>query len=548
MNQRKELIVEHVAYLRDTKLFHTSPALNPFKLFLETSTYCSPDDLEAAFTKLVPITTYADYKDLQDSIISGNVDTPNVLFPKLPNYIMNSSSTSGGKSKFFAIHADEDIGVKMLAMQKMKAGRIAEGSVVLEINSISAQNVFGLSVCPGSILAARMALKVKGLPTDEEIAATVDSSNGIPWAIKLVQDYSTLLALHSLFGLVDTRVGYISAVFSSIWLDWAHYIQTHKGELLQCIEFGTLPVACLIEEELQESIMKHWKANPARAQELRGINFNHDGWMKVVWPELQFAEAGCGGVFASGIPRIRSAIGPSVPLVFGPYASTEAMVMGISLQNETDPNLFQMINFGGCLFEYLELNGKLVSGAELKQGQRYKLIVSNKRLGIWRYDLSDVLEHVGFHPGSKNSIMRYIGREGGIRLVPTFISEQEIITAAKSVFDSTNGKVAREFLSFPDSTAGMEAVAFCFEAVDNNHNLDVDHMEDTLTNVLRSQNERFGLFLGDSLRKCAVRVLPPGTFAEYRGWKARSVGSGQVKIPVVVTNLEVRDWFLARCF
>ncbi|KAJ3284848.1 hypothetical protein HDU79_007814 [Rhizoclosmatium sp. JEL0117] len=218
------------------------------------------------------------------------------------------------------------------------------------------------------------------------------------------------------------------------------------------------------------------------------------------------------------------------------------------MQDQSDPNLFQILNIFG-VFEYLEVGngGAIVSAANLKEGQTYKLVVSNKRVGVWRYNLQDLVQHVGYHPVTSNPIVRYIGRDGGLRLVPSFVSEQQLKRAADAVFKTTNKALVKEFVTFADNSEPNEAVGFCFEAADENRTLDTGVWEDILTVSLREQNERFEQFYGDKLRKCVVRVLRSGTFAEYRAWRAEVVGSGQVKIPVVIQALETKEWFLARC-
>ncbi|KAI6030598.1 hypothetical protein F5J12DRAFT_801627 [Pisolithus orientalis] len=45
-----------------------------------------------------------------------------------------------------------------------------------------------------------------------------------------------------------------------------------------------------------------------------------------------------------------------------------------------------------------------------------------------------------------------------------------------------------------------------------------------------------------------IRVLKPGTFGEYRQWKIEvaNAGSGQAKVPVLLSDNTAREWMLAR--
>ncbi|KAJ3296650.1 hypothetical protein HDU79_006061 [Rhizoclosmatium sp. JEL0117] len=545
-NQRRGIISDLVSTLNVTEFYRTAPALAAFRQFFETNPSPTPAELEEAFTNLIPITTFDDYKEFLDRIITGgDRETPDLLFPGIANYIINSSSTSGGKPKLFPVVTTDDIGKQMLEVHKMKLRHLAAGSTFLEINSLAVRMIEGLPSSMGTVMGNRIVAKLKGLTNDMEIANAVD--NGFPLAVKLIKHYPSLLILHALFGLMDKNVGYIGSVFSSTVLDWIHTIQDHKDELLDCIEKGILPQGLVFDEGLEDDIKSSWSANPSRAQDLKQINFSQESWMKAVWPKLESVEAGCGGPFAAGIPKIRFAIGPSVKIVFGVYGCTEGFVVGISLQDASNPNLFQIPNFG-VVFEYLETRGNkaLISVAELKQGERYQLVVSNKSLGIWRYFLGDIVEFVGFHPATKNPIIQYIGRDGGIRLVPCLVTESEILKAAQAVFDQVKDEIKGEFTSFADILGGRETIAFCFERKSDS-TVSVSGLENVLTSVLRQENTVFDAELEGKLRKCVVHFLRPGSFSKYRSWKAETVGSGQVKIPIVASNLEVRDWFLAHC-
>lgn len=45
-----------------------------------------------------------------------------------------------------------------------------------------------------------------------------------------------------------------------------------------------------------------------------------------------------------------------------------------------------------------------------------------------------------------------------------------------------------------------------------------------------------------------IRILKPGTFKEYRHWKAETSGinSGQIKVPTMLTDLVTCGWLVKR--
>ena len=52
----------------------------------------------------------------------------------------------------------------------------------------------------------------------------------------------------------------------------------------------------------------------------------------------------------------------------------------------------------------------------------------------------------------------------------------------------------------------------------------------------------------DGIGDPTIRILKPGTFKEYRHWKAETSGinPGQIKIPTMVTDAATLDWLVER--
>ncbi|KAJ3079146.1 hypothetical protein HDU99_000156, partial [Rhizoclosmatium hyalinum] len=205
-DKRKELVYDHVAYLRDTEFFRTSPVLGPFKHYLDTSHTLTSEQIEAAFTKLIPVTSYEDYEVFQNRILAKGPEaqTEDILFPGKAHYFLNSSATSGGKSKLFAICADHEVEKLAGTIQLLKYQNIPGGCTLFEINSLAARYIESFPVCAAATIINRLARKANGLHTDADIALVYES--GIPLAIKLIKHYPTLLALHALFALVDSNL------------------------------------------------------------------------------------------------------------------------------------------------------------------------------------------------------------------------------------------------------------------------------------------------------------------------------------------------------
>lgn len=74
-------------------------------------------------------------------------------------------------------------------------------------------------------------------------------------------------------------------------------------------------------------------------------------------------------------------------------------------------------------------------------------------------------------------------------------------------------------------------------------------MPERLHNYLLAVNDTYAEFFSRNVLSIpTVRVLERGTFRSYREWKAQNSpsGSGQIKIPTVVYDVQIRDWLLKR--
>ncbi|ORY23565.1 hypothetical protein BCR33DRAFT_796434 [Rhizoclosmatium globosum] len=166
-DKRKEFVYYHVTYLRDTEFFRTSPVLEPFKHYLDTNHTLTSEQIEAAFTKLIPVTSYEDYEVFQNRILAKGPEaqTEDILFSGKAHYFLNSSATSGGKSKLFAICADHEVEKLAGTIQLLKYQ-----CTLFEINSLAARYIESFPVCAAATIINRLARKANGLHTDADIA------------------------------------------------------------------------------------------------------------------------------------------------------------------------------------------------------------------------------------------------------------------------------------------------------------------------------------------------------------------------------------------
>ncbi|KAJ3406842.1 hypothetical protein HDU80_010239 [Chytriomyces hyalinus] len=556
-----------VSKLSRTQFYAESPLLAPLRQRLldlardgdaksgEERQDLNDDQIAAAFSQLVPISTYADYVSFVERVSTPSDSVPSdTLGVGTPRFLIHSSSTSGGKPKIFADYSDPR------AAHIVKASMIARAANVtgrfMSVTSIAVkEEMNGIPLCFYSVSFFRRMMELEGVLTDEDLIHYADPwTGGFPAAIKLVKHYHSFLAVMALFALSARDIGYLQFVFGSTTTDLMNLMVKQWSQLVRCIEHGVLLDDLELEEELKPVIMNAWKANPERARELAKIDVGVEGWLKRVWPDLQVLEASCAGIFASAVPKIRFALGPQVKHVFGSYACTEGGIIGVNMQDPGNPHLFHIVD-QGCIFEFMDLDSdrNLVNMADLVAGKRYALIISNPSNGLWRYNLEDIFEHTGYHPATNQPLMNYCGRDTGVRLMACLLSDAEVRASVEKAIFEPYGKdlFTGEYVSFFDDSESDDALCVCVEAESDDLELifDRETVEKKLTALLSVQNELFEAGqMNGRVGPCIVRLLKPGSFAEFRAWKTGELNSsvGQVKVPTVVASLELKQWFNAR--
>ncbi|KAJ3231691.1 hypothetical protein HDU81_003579 [Chytriomyces hyalinus] len=554
-----------VSKLSRTQFYKESPLLAPLRERLldlardasakngEAQQALSDDQVAAAFSQLVPISTYADYVAFVERVTAPSDSVPSdTLGVGTPRFFIHSNSTSGGKPKVFADYSDPR------AAHVVKASMIARTANVtgrfMSVTSIAVkQNLNGIPLCLFSVSFFRRVIELDGVVADEELIQYADPwTGGFPAAIKLVKHYHSFLAVMALFALSARDIGYLQFVFGSTAIDWMNLMSKQWSQLVHCIRHGVLLDDLVLDEELKPVITNAWKANPERARALEEIDVGAEGWLKRVWPDLQVLEASCAGIFASAVPKIRFALGPQVKHVFGAYACTEGGIVGANMQDPENPHLFHILD-QWFNFEFFEMDSDrmLVTTPDLVVGKRYSLVISNPSNGLWRYNLEDILEHVGYHPATNQPLMNYCGRDTGVRLSGCLLSDAEVRASVEKAIFEPYGKdtFTGEYVSFFDDS---NALCVCVE-FESQHDLessfDREAVEKKLTALLCVENE---LFQAEQLNgragPCIVRLLKPGSFAEFRAWKTGELNSsvGQVKVPTVVASLELKQWFNVR--
>lgn len=249
------------------------------------------------------------------------------------------------------------------------------------------------------------------------------------------------------------------------------------------------------------------------------------------------------GVFSVAIPKLRFYLGPNVQLRSLGFITSEAYVA--TVYDPSDLNLFKVTPQD--IIEYLDVEkeenaSSIIPPWLVGVGKHYE-IVCTTRDGLWRYRLGDVVEIAGFDPTDGTPIIRYFERRnvttwmaGGV------LTEQRITTAILAVQDTLAPIV--EFTAIIDGRSGIPTLGYFVEVHGELHP-EAAKAPMKLHEELCRLNEEFD---PQRMQIPTIRLLEPGTFAEYRKWKIEmsNSGSGQTKVPVLLWDNTAQEWMLAR--
>lgn len=365
-----------------------------------------------------------------------------------------------------------------------------------------------------------------------------------PIAVGFIRDYRTFMLTHTLFALANSKIETITIIFTTSMLDMIQYMEEEWDTLITSIETGELPPWEGIQQ-VREYLQPHFPPRPERAAQLRAIGKATDqpGWLVEIWPMLRTTISISSGVFSVAVPKLRFYLGSNVQLRSLGFITSEAYVA--TVYDPSDLNLFKATPQD--VIEYLDVDkeenaSSIVSPWLLEVGKHYE-IVCTTRDGLWRFRLGDVVEIAGFDPTDGTPIMRYFERRNVITwMAGGELTEQRITAAILAVQDTLAPIV--EFTAIIDDRSGIPTLGYLVEVHGELHPEAVKAPMKLHKELCRLNEE----FDPQRMQIPNIRVLEPGTFAEYRKWKIEmsNSGAGQAKVPVLMWDNTAREWMLAR--
>lgn len=551
---------------KDTRYVTESPVFDGFRSALGHLRKDRGDDevrddmLLESYRSAIPLTTYDSYEPFVKKFLERNCqedDVRDMFSPGLPYFVAVSSSTTGTKPKYFAKYKHPPGGsyetVDRGANPVSDTG--GKNCIVYSLNYrqlVSVLNRDGDAVkkLPVTLMSSGSIRMHNGIDVEKDTWAlqyTAPRATS-PIAVSFISKYRSFLLMHALFALADTKVETINTLFGTIFIDMIRYVEEEWDNLLQYIETGELP-DWEGTDHVRQWLVPKFHASPERAAELRVIGraAQEPGWLVRVWPMLKVVIGIASGVYAAVIPKMRHYVGPDVQLRSLGFTASEAYIG--TVYDPENLNLYKVAS--DDIVEYLDVSkeevaANLVAPWQVQPGGKYEVVLTN-RDGMWRYRLGDVIEIEGFDPDDGSPVVRYVERRNvALRLGGAMLSEEHLAKAILAVQDKLGSLI--EFTVVIDDRNITRRVGYLVET-QRELGPEADEAPDKLLHELCRLNPQFKFGLDtEEMKPPTIRILKPGTFAEYRRWRIEvtNSGSGQMKVPVVMWDHGAREWIYKR--
>ncbi|KAI6038424.1 GH3 auxin-responsive promoter [Pisolithus marmoratus] len=547
-------LVNLVATNINTRYARSSSQLSDFRLAIEDKDVQNDESVLSDFRRLVLPADYDSYRPFYEKFHSGPCrlsEVEDMLAPGLPVHIPLSSSTSGKKCKQFA---------KYFRSQPYTGGpsplRVAVTSLIytfayrdpVDVVTDSGEVVRRIPLYNESTGILR-ALNDWSIETDDTRMASILPGQVTPWATGFIIHHRSFLLIHALFTLANPSVEGITMTFVVTFMDMVHRIREEWSTLISSIRNGTIPDFEQIDH-VRTYLQLNMHADPQRADELQQIGppLSFPGWAQRVWPSLKLLTGICSGAFAAQLPQIRSVLGPNVAIHNPWYICTECLI-GRNLNSDDTETFVVSTN---DLIEFLDMTGDpthrgVLQAWDLRPGNLYQP-VSTTQDGLWRYLIDDIIQVVGFDPRNGLPVFRYSRRKNlEIRLPHALVTDADLLSVVYGFSGEDTVKV-EEFTTVVDDRTFPLTLGFLVSITgDIGPNAKLARQK-AFTALAATSEEHQIAFDANEIDFPTIRIVKPGTFADYRRWRGEimNIGVGQIKLPTVLSDPKAQEWMVER--
>ncbi|MDG5816879.1 GH3 auxin-responsive promoter family protein [Chitinispirillales bacterium ANBcel5] len=388
------------------------------------------------YREAVPVNNFEDHRPYVERMCKGESD---ILFPgKAIFYNTTSGTTAKPKvipvSKDYFENAYSGLSKLWLYSCLLDNPTIYNGKSL----SVVSSDIEGY-VEDGTPYGSISGMVYKNIPN------VLKSTYSAPYPVICIKDYLKKYYALVRFALAHNITIIIAASPSSV-IRLHQTIMDEYEDLIKDIYDGTLrcDVAEQIDPSVRTEVLKTLTPDPKRGKKLEKLMEQHGDQLrpKHFWPNLALVNTWKQGNFAHFIPRLDGFFPDSTVIRAFGYQASEGRA-GLVMHNSWD---YSVIAGHIYHFEFIELeqrnqkNPDVLQAHEVEVGKRYYILFSNGS-GLYRYDINDIVEIVGFY--NQFPIFKFIQKgEGVTSLTGEKLSEEQVIKAVVETSKELLAKVS----------------------------------------------------------------------------------------------------------
>ncbi len=348
-----------------------------------------------------------------------------------------------------------------------------------------------------------------------------------PFDAFLIGDGVTRQYICLLFALVDPNLRIFMATFPAPALHVAATLDKHCDSLIADIEEGTLADWIDIPVPIRRKLERRWRANRARARELRYIVDRTGSLLpKDAWPELAAVVTARGGPSDFYFRKFPKFFG-STPIFGGVYQTTEA-IYAICHEFDNDEAVLA-VDAGYFEFvpetEWDKEHPTTLLPDEVDVGQEYRVLVTN-HAGFCRYDIGDVVKILGRHEGAPT--LTFMRRKGGqLSSVSEKTTEYHVDQTIRALQDQFQLLIEDYCVSLADEDVHPPYLVN-IEPRAGRPMPDPEILIDEFDRILTELNFLYGVRRTEIIPPPKLRILAPGSFAALRARLSRDRGDDSI--------------------
>lgn len=489
------------------------------------------------YRRLVPISTYADYKGYVDRIVDDKEKNVLTTTP-LIGYAQSSGST--GTTKVLPITQPQ--------VDMYKDNTITR---VLALADMYHRYHTGRGITPGRGLYPYPAFD-QCLPNGEPCDAVPDIAAKqfgfiypyiltMPFSKHFRADQIDFRYINMRFALEDKNMLYVFCIFFKAFTDVLRYLEMNWQVLVDDIEHGTVSEIAHATPETLEKLMPKIAPNPKRAAELRKeFEKGFDETIaRRIWPNLSVI-SGIGTSTFEPFSRIARRYTTGIPFDFSIYGASEGMMAAVDELESPK----QLLLVDGCYLEFIPEDDpeSILSIDELEVGHEYEIVLTNQA-GLYRYKCGDIVKVVG-HLFECPSIM-FSRRRGQLLNMTGEKTTEEHMTKLVSKLSEACGCPLNNWVAYIRLDTHPYHYVLLLE---NNAGIDMREYSDLADKLLREINPRYDQFVNfHEMGTIKLENQQPGT---HDAWTQRMIDggapTGQVKPVRILDTPAKEEFFLSR--